>query len=282
LPFLAPLTAAITGGVCSILDKVAINRQKISWHNFLVVVFFLLFAFTAILYPFWGWIKIEALEAKYLILFVAEIITSVGFNYYYYRSLEHQSLNEIEVSAMTAPIVRILLAALIFSSERNIHVFIAAIVASAALIFAHIERKHIAFDKYSIGMIFYLFFVACEALIIKELLDVYSPVGLYAIRCLIIFFVFAAMFKPKIENLNNRDWLYMTLVAIFAIPMMTLSYYGFYHYGIVYTTLILLLSPLIIFAGSALIFKEKIKKRIIIAAIVIIAAILYVNVMGYI
>jgi drug/metabolite transporter (DMT)-like permease len=280
MPWLAPLLAAITGGVATIWEKIALERSRISWRIFLVMLFFWLFALTIILYPFLGSIKTDALRPLFLALILIELIVALVYNFYYYRSMEHQNLNEIEVAAMTSPVAKILLAAIVFPGERNLHVFLAAIIAALALVFAHIERRHLQFDKYSIGMVIYVILFSIEALLVKELLNVWSPVALYSVRCLVLFLIFAVWFRPKLENISNPDWWSVIKVTILAVPMMLLSFYGYHKYGVIYTTLILLLMPLIVFAGSKLVFKERMNKRMIIAAIIIIGAIVYVNIMG--
>jgi len=58
---------------------------------------------------------------------------------------------------------------------------------------------------------------------------------------------------------------------------MVLKFYGFINFGVIETTMVLILGPMMVYVYSYFYFKEKLYKRDIVAAIVVVAMILWVT-----
>lgn len=271
LPFLAAIFAA--SGL--VFDKIILSRQKVNWRNFEVGIFLFLFLITLVLVPILGYVSSFAWTKFYLSIFAAEIFVAVIYNIYLYRGVQHENVNEFELIIMLTPLMTILLAGAFFESERNFHIFIAGIIAALALIYAHLQRKHFEFNQYSVGLLLYTILASAEALLVKELVQVWSPVALYAARCFFIFLIFLIFLQPPLKQLSKKNWLSIFGVSFLGVGQMVLSFYGYRDLGIVYTTLVLILVPILVFAASYFIFKEPVKKRIIVSAMIILACIIY-------
>jgi len=167
------------------------------------------------------------------------------------------------------------MAATVFPQERNIHIFVASIIASLALIFAHFKKNHLLFSKNHLRVLFCVIIMSLEAIFNKIVLEFTSPVFLYFIRCLILFILLTIIYKPKPSQLNSKGWWIIFLNGVFAVVQMVLKYYGFQKAGIIVTNLIMTLSPILIYIASVTFFKEKLQKRYILAGIIILACIIY-------
>ncbi len=261
-----------------VIDKIALSRKKIPLGVFQTFLFLFLCFFTAILVPFLGKINFSlAFSNTYLLIFVMMIATAIVWNIFYYKGLQKESLNEFELIITLTPLMTTFLAGLFLEDERNWTVIQASIVASLALIFAHLRRRHLVFSQYSLGLIICIFLISLEMIFQKLLLKAYPPASLYFFRTLIIFIFFLIFYRPKISKISLKGYGLIIASAVAGVMQMVLKLYGFSEFGIVYTTLILTLSPILVYFASFFIFKEKLAKRTIIAAVVILASIVWAS-----
>lgn len=273
-PFLASIIFA--HGV--ILDKIILSRKKIGHRVYILFLFIFLLLFTTLAMPFLGdYDAIRALEPKNIFAFIFLILTALAANIFYYQGIEKERVQDVELFIMSQPLVTVLLAGIFFPSERNFSVFISAVIASLALMFAHLKKSHLVFDKYSIYLIWAVIFMSIEALLTKYLLEIYTPVSLYFYRVLFLTFVFIIIWRPwQMEIQKALINLKLVIYAGFlGGAYMILRFYGFRDLGLIYTTLILILGPILVYIFDAWFLKEKIRLKTIIAAIVIFLAIIY-------
>jgi len=282
IPIIAAFTAA--GGI--IWDKIVLSAQKIGYRQLIIILFLLFFLICLVFYPFWGHIESRAFSGKYLgLLFLIIFIASI-YNVLYYHGVEKEKIVQVELITMLTPLSTIVIASVFLQSERNWHIFFAGIIASFALIFSHMRRHHLSFDIFEKGLLIYLLLYPIEAILIKNLLYLYSPLALYLVRTLGVFiFLFIWFFwirpifvdepMPSFSHLKLKHYLSCVGIAVLAVLQMVLTYTAYSSWGIVYTTIILILTPILVYFGGFFILKEKIKKRVVIAAIVILICIAY-------
>jgi len=274
--FIAAL--AQVGGV--IVDKITLTRKQVSVHVFVPILFLFLFLSTAILYPFLGHINPDLFTLRYLLLFGAMIVTAVIWNIFYYQGVQSEKFHEFEMILMFQPLLTILLAVLVLKGERNIHIEIAAIVAAAALIISHIKKQHLEFSSGSYKLILAVVFMSVELIIIKEMLNVLSPVSLYFFRTGIIFIFFYIFYHPKVNQVVPANYSLILLTGLLGTAQMVTKFYGFDYYGVVYTSLVLILSPMLVYIVSTIFLHEKLKTRTVISALVILICIVYATLAG--
>jgi drug/metabolite transporter (DMT)-like permease len=235
------------------------------------------------LFFFWK-ISPEAHTFKNILIFLAVIIVSLGANFFSYYGIKREKLTKIEPAAITEPLFTILLA-LLFSVlvsrslyENNTKVVIPALIAAAALIFSHVKRHHLRFGKPFLAVLLGSFLYAFELILSRLILDYYSTITFYFIRCFLLFIFSLIIFRPNMkEHLKLKVTFQIFLSAAFFIVYRVLLYYGYLHLGIISTTLIIILGPVFVYLFSWIFLKEKPTWRNIVASIIIIACVLYAS-----
>lgn len=275
-PFIATLTQA--GGI--IIDKIILTRRQVSLHIFVPILFLFLFLLTAICYPFLGKISADFFQPYYLLLFLAMIIVAIVWNVFYYRGVQAEKVHEFELIVMFQPLLTILLATIFLQSERNLNLGIISIIAALALIIAHLRKNHLEFSPNSIGLILSVVLMSVELIIIKLLLNVLSPVALYALRTGIIFLFFLFYYRPHLSRVADHNFGLIFLTSFLGTAQMVTKFYGFQEFGVIYTSLILILSPILVYIVSTIFLHENLKMRTIISALVILGCIVYATMMG--
>jgi len=274
------LLAALTQAGGILVDKIILTRRRVEIHVFTPILFLLLFLLTSLLFPFLGTVSSELFKPYYLIIFISMLVLAVIWNFFYYRGVQSEKIHEFELILMAQPLITILLATIFLKGERNIHIIIAALIAAVALIIAHIRKTHLELSKASIGLIVAVLFMSIELILIKILLNVLSPVALYSIRTGIVFIFFFFYFRPKIFQASNVNVLLILLTSFLGVIQMVSKFYGFEEFGVIYTSLILIISPLLVYIISTLFLHEHLKPRTIISALVILGCIVYATLLG--
>lgn len=271
---LVALISALASAVGLIVDKISLSRNRISLNTYIPVVFIFLFLFTAVFVPFRGYVNWDVVMLpNMLFLLFLMVIIAVAWNVLFYQSIQRESVHEHELISMTGPVVTILLAALFFPEEFNLKIFIIALIASLALVFARAEKKHFTFDKTSYNLILAVVLMSVESIIVRELLYQYSPETLYAVRTFFMAAFFTAYYRPKFKQISTKHWLLMAASGAVGALLMITRFYAFESLGIIHTTIIAVLAPIIVFLASWEILHERIRARVIIASMVILVCV---------
>ena len=264
------------GGI--IADKLVLSRYKVPVMRFIPLLFVWLAIITAIFLPKYGGFDYGHIaDLKYIGLFVLMIALALTWNIYFYRGIQKEEIHEFELIMLLSPLVTVLLAEIFLPQERSLTTFIAAMVASGALIVTRFRHHHVKIGKVAWMTIGAMVLMSGESIVIKQLLDVFSPVTLYFVRTAVLAFAFIIMYKPKLMVMKKEAYALTIISAIFGVMQMVLKFYGFKELGVVETTLILVLGPFLVYFFSAYYFKEKLFKRDIFAALIVVACVLYVT-----
>lgn len=264
------------GGV--ITDKIIISKYRVPLGRFAPLLFVWLAVITAIFVPIWGKVDFEQfLTYQYITIFVGLIIVAVIWNIFYYRGIQKEEIHEFELIMMLSPLITVVFAEIFLPSERSLPVFIAAVIASAALIATRFRRHHLRINKTTWQTILAMVLMSGESILIKNMLGIMSPVTLYFLRTAVIALVFLIMYKPKLFQMPKEAYGLIILSAIAGVVQMVLKFYGFQNLGVVETTMILILGPFLVYFFSTYYFKEKMLKRDLFAAAVVVGCILYVT-----
>lgn len=274
------LIGAIISAITLILQKYILSYLKVNYKTFNVLVFIFLFLFTAVLFPKFGWIKPEALSFYYLLFGILMVITATFWNILLSQALQKEHLVEFELIQMLQPLLTIFLGSLIFTSERSMYILPVAFIGSLALIIAHIRRDHIYFDKYAKYLLLAVVLMSIEMIFIKILLNVYSPVALYMVRTFFVAIVSWVVLRPSFKGLDGKRISIMAGTSALAVAQMVLIYTAIELRGLVFTTLILILTPILVYVLSVIFFREKLKTMTVISAVVIVFCIVYATLSG--
>lgn len=271
-----PLFGAILEGAGVILQKRVLRNHKINSHNYLVYGFL---AIVLVMLPFsflfWE-ISPEAKSLTNIIIFLFIIIISIVANILIIYSLKKENLTEIEPIRLTQPLFTILLAFILsfffisYSNEGSIIILLLGLIASLSLVFAHIKKHHLSFNKYAIAAIISSFLFSIELVISKFILSYYNSFTFYFLRCLLIFVISWAIFHPKLSSIENKPKLMIFIGGIIWTIYRIIMYYGYATVGIVFTTMLFILAPIFIYLFAWIFLKEKIEWKQIISSVVIV------------
>lgn len=281
MTYIIPVLGALALAVGTILQRFILRKKKIDIKLYQTMEFFaIVLAMLPLIYFFWK-LDAEALQLKNILIFSLVVIFSIIANLFTFYSMKWERIGNLEPAKILEPLFVILLAILfsfVFGEvlyERNLFVIIPALIAGCALIFSHIEKRHLKFNKYFIAAIIGSFFFALELIISRLILNFYSPITFYFLRCSSILLISLLAFRPNLKNVNKKLHKFTFLIGIVWVIYRVVVYYGYLTYGVVFTTLIIMLGPLFIYIFAKIFLKEKLKAKNIIAAAVIVACIAY-------
>lgn len=266
-----------------LLNKYELSRRRLPISIFLPASFLLLCFMTGVIMMVFkdaSTVSPLALTWPYILAFAAMVILACVWNVMYCQALSKETIQEFDLIIMTEPLVTIALAGLLFNAERNAIVFLLALIAAIVLILAHVRRKRLKFTHYAKELIIAIFMMSLEVVIIRQLLSVYSPISLYFWRTFAVFAIFFWLFRPDFTKIKITDFGALGLVGAFGVMQMIARFYGYEIGGVVLTTLILLLGPVLVELVSIMLLREKVSLRIAAAFVVILVCIGYAGLAG--
>lgn len=278
--FYLPILGAIALASGTILERMVLRKRKIGVKLYQTAVFFaIVLVMIPFLFFFW---KVEpaAFEIKNVLIFSLIVIFSIIANLLVFYSLKWEKVSNLEPARILEPLFVIFLAIVLsfFAADlydRNFNIIIPALIAGAALVFSHVKKHHITFNKYFIAAVLGSFFFAFELVISRLILDFYSPISLYFLRSSFILLISFILFRPNFRKLSKVvRWQILATGAIWALYRI-IVYYGYLNIGVIFTTLLIMLGPILIYIFARIFLKEKLNWRNITAALVIAASVIY-------
>jgi drug/metabolite transporter (DMT)-like permease len=275
-----PIIGALALAASTILERREL-KGRITIKNFLVFSFLSsVLVLLPFIYFFWD-IKAGAFETQNLLIFFLIIIISIFANILLFYSLKGELVSKLEPARVLEPLFIIILA-LLFSFflenyyERNLNVLIPALISAIALTLSHIKKDHLYFNKYFIAAVLGSFLFALELILSRIILEFYSPISFYFLRCSLIFLISFIIFKPSLKSTSNNTKYWIFLVGVMWVVYRVFVYYGYIQIGIVSTTLIIMLSPVFIYFFAWKFLKEKISWKNIVTSFIIVGSVVYV------
>jgi drug/metabolite transporter (DMT)-like permease len=228
-----PILGAIGEGIGMTIEKILLKKSHINYKNYIVYGFLsIVLVMIPLIYFFWE-IQPQAYALKNILIFAFIIVSSIIANLLIFYSLKRETLTNIEPTRLMQPIFTILLAVLIFSSERKLSIIVLSLIASIALVASHIKKHHIVFNKYIIAALLGSLFFAIELVTSRFILEFYNPFTFYFLRCLTIFLIALLIFRPKNHFKTKTKLLFLTAGAIWVFYRVIL-YWGYLALGIVF------------------------------------------------
>jgi len=279
--FYIPILGALALAAGTIIQKKILNLKKIDIKFYQTAEFSaIVLAMLPFIYFFWK-MDSQALEFKNIFIFGLVIIFSIVANLFLFYSMKWEKVTNLEPAKILEPLFVIILA--IFFSffidsklyERNLKVIIPALIAGLALIFSHIKKHHLKFNRYFIAAILASFFFALELIISRLILDFYSPITFYFIRCSSIFLISLILFKSNFKILDKKLIKHLIIIGVIWTVYRIVIYWGYTNLGVIFTTLVIMLGPIFIYIFAWKFLKEKINWKNIVASIIIIACVVY-------
>lgn len=279
---LFPILGAFAKAVAEITERFVLMKEIIKTKQYQALQFIgiTLFVFP-LLFFFWK-LDSEALTLKNILILILIGIISIAGNWFTFTSMKWQKLSKLEPAKMTEPLFVVVLA-LLFSYiisptiyERNFHALIPAMIAALALIFSHLEKHHLDFNKYFTFALIGSFLYALELVFSKLILDFYSPITFYFARSILVLLGTLIVFRPNLfENLDKPTKFQIALISFLWVVYRLVIYFGYSSIGIAKTTLILMLAPIFVYIIAWKFLKEELSWKNIVASIVIIGCVVY-------
>lgn len=278
--YFIPFIGSFSLAMIALMEKLAlkVRRLKIETmqvYSFLASVLVML----PIIYFFWD-VDTSALKLYNLLLLFLIVIFSILANLLAFYSLKGEKLTNIEPARILEPLFVVILA-IIFSFfsnlyDRDLHMVIPAFIAITVLIISNTKKHHLKLNKYILAAIGGSLFFATELILSRMILEFYSPISFYFVRNLAVLFFSFVLFRPRLKGVSVRVKKEIFLIGFLWVIYRLAVYYGYIHVGIVTTTLILLIAPVLIYFFAWKFLKEKLHWKNVLSAIIILTCVVYV------
>ncbi|MEM4719244.1 MAG: EamA family transporter [Candidatus Pacearchaeota archaeon] len=278
--FYLPIIGSLFEAIGTILEKKVLRKKNLNYKNYTTYEFLSL---TFVMFPFtFFFTKIDPafFSFKNILIFFIVVLLSVFANLLIFYSLKREDVSEFEPLWLMQSVFVIFLAYIFFPNERNLTFFLLGLVASSSLVFAHIEKKHLVFNKYIVVALIGSFLFACELVLSRTILIFFNPFSFYFLRCFFIFLICFMIFRPNGKELNKRYLLFILTIGIVWVLFRIIMYYGYLTLGIIFTTILFILSPVFVFLFAVFFLKEKPNKKQIISAIIIVICVVLALLFG--
>jgi len=262
------------------IDKYLLSSKGMRISKFLIWLFLFLAIFTFPVLIFDSQILNEALELRQIGLFLLLVILAATWNVLYYNSIKKETVQEFEPILMLSPLVVILITPLFFPQEFSQNIFYIAIIASVSLVLSHLEESHFKISKDSWGLFASVIIMSIEVMIIRELLFYYSPAVLYFFRCLLLLIVYLFIYRKELVEKNKVSYLSISISSLLGVAQMLARFYGYQSAGLIFTTLVLIIAPILVYIYCFLILKEKVKPKKLVGGVIILACVIIAYLIG--
>ncbi|MDD3481216.1 MAG: DMT family transporter [Patescibacteria group bacterium] len=263
---------AALGNVADVVQgKYILSKERMPFKAYVTLQNFFIFIVMIVMFYFWGEIDFAAIDTWHYFVLGIIVIIAFAYNYLFAYAMKKGKVCDVEPIAMTYPLLTMILVVTFYPDERNWMILIPALVAGTALAYSRIERHHLKINKYSLAIMGFAILIAIEQNLAKYMLEVFSPVAFYTIRIGFMSTLFLLFVRPSLKKvdlkLSGHVFLNGTIIAIEYV----LSYIAIKEIGLVTTSLIMLLAPVLILIISNFLFEEKttLKKAIADAVILI-------------
>ena len=276
-----PILGALALGTGTILDKFNLKNKNLSIKLYQVASFLaLVLVMFPLLYFFWK-LDAGAFKLKNILIFLGIIISAIIANLLIYYSEKRAKITSLE-PAIILETFFVILITIFFGffikgfSETNNRIIIPTLIALAALIFPYMKKEHLKVNKYFGAALLGSFFFALELVLSKFILDFYSPITFYFFRCLFILIISWIIFIPNFKKINKKSWIFILITGAVYVGYRVATYYGYIHYGIIITTLIMMLAPVVIYILASRFLKEKLNWKNVLSSAIILGCVVYV------
>ncbi|MEM3091096.1 MAG: DMT family transporter [Candidatus Pacearchaeota archaeon] len=279
--FYLPILGALALAIGTILERLVLIKKNIDIKSYQVASFLgIVVCLFPFLYFLWR-VDLEAFELKNILILLVVVIFSIIANFLVFYSIKGEKINNLEPARVLEPLFVIILAIILgifFKNlyEQNLKIIIPSLISASALVFSHIKKHHLYFNKYFLAAIAGSFFFALELVISRFILDFYSPVTFYFFRSFLILILSFLIFTPKFRGFNSKTkWIILITGGVWVIYRI-IVYYGYIKLGVIFTTLLLMLGPVFIYSFAHFFLNEKMSWKNFLASIIIVVSIAYV------
>lgn len=273
--FLIPFFGAILGSGATIVDKVLLGGKGITYKNYSIISFMAaLFvagiAFISVGNP----VNTELFVGYAGFLLIFTTIAILTSNLLYFHALKHDQLTEMETVGLLSFIPVIGISYIFYEDERSMPVLIAALIASIAVIWSHWRKGHPFVRKSTYPYLIWLLFIApIQAIAFKEIFLMWDPISLQFVREIIIVPILGYMYADTLKSVSLKSFVTIFITGAILTLSSILFFISYSKLGIIHTTLIFSLQPLVAYIGALLFLKEKFHRNKFLAFLVVLVSI---------
>ncbi len=272
---LIPIFGAFFQAGASVLDKLLLGGRGITYKNFSIVSFLAALVVAAIAFlvfqpPLTGELFL-GLPGAFALFTTSTILIS---NLFYYSALKKEFLTELQTLDLVSYVPIVLFSFTIFPDERNVYALVLALIASFAVIWSHWDGHHFLMKRQVRYYLWWILLVApLEASAFKEAFRTWDPIALQFIRELVIVPILALLYYQSLKRISTRSFFSIFFAGALTTIGSILLYISYQKLGVVYTTLIFTLQPLLIYIVSLLFLKEPLHRKKFVAFLIVLASI---------
>ena len=270
------LLSALSFSGSQILDRHLMFFQKLDYLRAIAIneiMSLLILGIASLFFVQWDF---SLFTSGILLAIVALIIFSSIDFLCYFKGLSTISVNEAQPYIMFSFFFTVILSVLIFPQEiNNTAHLVTAIIASSVLTLSNIEKKHLVISKGAIILLASSVCLAISKIFARFLVDTIDPIQLSVINALFLSVVLLIYLKPNFSNITKLNWFTAFLSTSTWILSLIFEYASYGQIGIINTIIILSSVPLIATIMDAILLKERLRKRTLLATIIITACIIY-------
>lgn len=256
---LFPIIAAFLQATSITLDKFILSLGRVNFRTYTGVSFPLSFLVNLVLFfLFRPLLPDNWFGGYYGWLLFASIIMGVLTNILFYRALDYDKLGEIETLGLLNMFPVIMFSSIFFADEQNFTIIVPAFIASGAIVWSHWERHHFTIAKATLPFFVWSLTIApISAALSKELLDIWNPIALEAIRTGALAALFLFIFRDAITHVPTHALRLLIVTNILTTCAWVLFYFGYQRLGIIHTLLLFSLQPFLVYIASIFLLKER-------------------------
>ena len=274
--FFIPFIGSLLSSGAAITDKVLLGGKGITYKNYSVVSFLAaLFVAGIAFFAFGTQITLDLFKGYAGLLLIFTTATILTSNLLYYHALKNDLLTEMETVTLLANVPIIIAAFIFFPDEnKNLLILYAALIASLAVIWSHWEKGHPFVKRKTWPFLIWVLIIApIEAAAFKQILTIWHPISLQFVREIIIVPFLGFMYADTLKKVSPRSFVTIFFTGSILTLGSILFFISYSKFGIIQTTLIFTLQPLLTYIGGLVLLKEKFHKKKIIAFLIVLIVI---------
>jgi drug/metabolite transporter (DMT)-like permease len=273
-----PIIAVATSAVFVTISKEFFRRYgRLTSREFVWLQFVGIVGVAWLAAPFFIRLPSRELIASSIPMLAGIVALAIIGNLLYYWGLEHEKISEIEPFLLFTPLITIVVAGFFYSNERIWPVYVAAVIASAVLAWAHLKRKHLAFRLGLVVILLYALTYGFEVVVTRQLLTIYDPFALYLLRSSGVLALLFLVSPPKFSWIKPHHFAVMGILGALAVASVVATYTAFQLRGVSETIFIFTLGPVLVYFLSVIFLRERWRRKNIIASIAILALVVWVS-----
>jgi drug/metabolite transporter (DMT)-like permease len=275
--FLFPFLAAILQAGSFTLDKVVLSVRQVDFKVYTGISFPLIFFITLVIFLiFQPPLSFELFRGNLWWLLSISIAITIITNLLFYRALDFDKLGEIQTLELLRFLPIIIFSSIIFADERQFFIIVPVLIASLGIIWSHWEQSKVKIAQYTLPFLIWMLFASpIREAASKILLEDWNPISLELVRSGAVALMLGMFFAKHIiaSKISVKAFYLLLATNILTSIAWILFYFGYQYLGIIHTTLIFLLQPLLVYLASVFLLKEALSWKKNIAFVIVVLSI---------